>query len=185
MPHRPWGCDRPSPPFSAAVDSPPGAAYSSGMNKPDTFEVNLVSPALRALNAVIFAVVAAAQILALGETGLSVAGILIMAVSALGALFEERWTFDLSAETARFRFGLLFLAHARVIPFADISRIEFDDFEKGFNKQKWTRVVMRVPGGKDEIIDTVNRKKATALIAKAERLASFFESRNEGNTPTV
>ncbi len=162
-----------------AVDASRVGAYISVMNNAETFTVDLVSPVLRGFNAFIFLVVASSQFFLAGDRGVSVAGILILAVTLLGTLLEERWSFDPGSETARFRFGLLFAAHVRTIPFAEISAVEFDDFEKGFNKQKWTRIILRVPGGKDEIIDTVNRKRAGALIAKAERLADFFAARRK------
>ncbi len=150
------------------------------MDNPNVFSINLVSPAVRGINAAIAAIVLAAQALFAGEQGVSVAGLAILLIAIVGALIEERWIFDLERETARFRFGLLFAAHTRTIPFSAISAIEFDDFEKGFNRQKWTRIVIRVPGGKDEILDTVNRNKARALIARAERLAAFFAAREKG-----
>lgn len=147
------------------------------MKDADLFTIDLVSPILRATNAVIFAVIGLSQILAAAGEGISVAGMLLLVITALGALLEERWVFNLKSETASFRFGLLFAAHKRTIPFNEITAVEFDDFEKGFNKQQWTRIVMRVTSGKDEIIDTVNRKRALKLIEKAERLAEFFKSR--------
>lgn len=147
------------------------------MKNPSLFTVNLVSNFLRIANGAIFIIVGAAQLFTAPEYGISLAGTVILAVTLLGAFIEERWIFDTERESATFRFGLVFFAHRRVIPFSEIAALEFDDFEKGFNKQKWTRIILRIPSGKDEILDTVNKAKAADLIARAERLAAFFAAR--------
>lgn len=148
------------------------------MKRTEEFSINLVSPALRATNAIAFGVVLAGEFLYSYWPPISLASIAILAITAIGALFEERWVFDAKGEVARFRFGLVFLAHTRSIPFSSIASVEFDDFERGFRKVPWTRIVLRVRDGKDEVLDSVNRKHAEKTIANAERLAAYFASRS-------
>ncbi len=58
-------------------------------------------------------------------------GLAVLAVAALAALYEERWTFDPAARAATFRFGLVFLAKRRTIDFAALETVEVETFVKG------------------------------------------------------
>lgn len=147
------------------------------MKNRDVFSIDLVSPLMRAANGLIFAVILAAELTASGDAGPSLAGAAILVVTALGAVFEERWVFNLQTETAHFRFGLVFLAHRRSIPFASIQGVDIEDFERGFRKQVWSRIVLRLSDRQDEIIATVERKRGAPVIAKAERLKEFIAAR--------
>ncbi len=147
------------------------------MKNRDTFSIDLVSPLMRAANGLIFAVILGAEITASGDAGPSLAGIAILLVTALGAIFEERWVFDLKTENAHFRFGVVFLAHRRSIPFSSIRGVDIEDFERGFRKQPWTRIVLRLSDRQDEIIASVEKRRGAAAIAKAERLRDYFAAR--------
>jgi len=46
----------------------------------------------------------------------------VLALAALGGLYEDCWVFDAGAEQVRHRAGLLFAARTRVLPFAAIER---------------------------------------------------------------
>ncbi|MGA2079900.1 MAG: hypothetical protein ABSH53_04720 [Holophaga sp.] len=46
----------------------------------------------------------------------------VLALAALGGLYEDRWVFDAGTEQVRHRAGLLPAAYTRVLPFAAIER---------------------------------------------------------------
>jgi len=57
--------------------------------------------------------------------------LILVCVTALSALYEERWIFDKSRSIFESRFGLLIFAHRKGIPLAELARVELDSFVKG------------------------------------------------------
>jgi hypothetical protein len=59
-------------------------------------------------------------------------GLLVaLLIALLGALYEERWTFDRPNRTVQFRFGLVFLARRVRVPFDQVESLVVERFVKG------------------------------------------------------
>lgn len=85
----------------------------------------------------ILAIVAAALIL--GGTAPGFPAWIVLAILVLGALYEDRWTFDKSSDQVSHRAGLIVAAKTRRIDFADIQQFCIVPFVKG-----------TIPGTEDE-----------------------------------
>ena len=57
--------------------------------------------------------------------------LILVCVTALSALYEERWIFDKSRSIFESRFGLLIFAHRKGIPLTELARVELDSFIRG------------------------------------------------------
>jgi hypothetical protein len=99
----------------------------------------------RAAMAAIAALLAAALLVDGRDPGIG--GWASLVIASLGALYEERWSFDPSSGQASHRVGLLFLARRTTIAFGDIDRFRIEPFVRG-----------TVPGSADE-----ERENAAAL----------------------
>ena len=57
--------------------------------------------------------------------------LVLVCVTGLSALYEERWIFDKNRDIFQSRFGLLFLARKKTVPLTELARVETDSFYKG------------------------------------------------------
>jgi len=57
--------------------------------------------------------------------------LVLVCVTGLSALYEERWIFDKNRNIFESRFGLLIFSHKKSIPLTEIARVELDSFMKG------------------------------------------------------
>ena len=57
--------------------------------------------------------------------------LVLVCVTGLSALYEERWIFDKNRNIFENRFGLLIFAHRKGIPLTELARVELDSFTKG------------------------------------------------------
>jgi hypothetical protein len=57
--------------------------------------------------------------------------LILVCVTGLSALYEERWIFDKNRNIFESRFGLLIFAHRKDIPLTELARVELDSFVKG------------------------------------------------------
>jgi hypothetical protein len=64
-------------------------------------------------------------------TGRNTVPILLVAVTCIALLYDERWIFDARAGTMESRFGLLVIFRGKRIPFSEISEIMLATFTKG------------------------------------------------------
>lgn len=65
-----------------------------------------------------------------GPSGTTIPLVLVC-VTGLGALYEERWIFDKEKNIFESRFGLLILSHKKRFPLTELARVELDSFVKG------------------------------------------------------
>ena len=57
--------------------------------------------------------------------------LVLVCVTGLSALYEERWIFDKNRNMFESRFGLLILSRKKSIPLTELARVELDSFIKG------------------------------------------------------
>ena len=57
--------------------------------------------------------------------------LVLVCVTGLSALYEERWIFDKNRNMFEGRFGLLIFSRKKSIPLTEIARVELDSFTKG------------------------------------------------------
>jgi hypothetical protein len=107
--------------------------------------VYAIPAAYRAAMAVIVALLAAALFMDGRDPGIG--GWAALGLAALGALYEESWTFDRGSGRAAHRVGLLFLARRTAVAIGDLRRFRIAPFVRG-----------TVPGSADEA-----RENAAAL----------------------
>ncbi len=90
-------------------------------------------PLLLRLGMVALAVILFASATLTPETGKGFSPGLLVAllIALLGALYEERWTFDRPRTTVQFRFGLVFLARRVRVPFNQVEALAVERFVKG------------------------------------------------------
>lgn len=157
--------------------------------------ISLISARMRILYGIIAAVVGLSSIATYPEYGFSVTEGIVIALCALAACYEERWSIDEAARAVVFRQGLVFLAHAKKIPYADIAEVRAETFEKGFRKTSWTRVsivlkegaavsahraVGKPAGGTDDsrplVVEAMPTKKAAKLTAFAENIRGSLKA---------
>lgn len=106
-------------------------------------------------------------------------------LAALGALYEERWTFDLTAGELRSRLGLVAIARKRRYAFASIAGVGVERFVKGALDQAAQVEPDKMPRGsearlfvelKDEsrlVVDALPYRDRERLTKAAERIASL------------
>lgn len=142
-----------------------------------------VPPAARAAFAGIAAAIGASAFVS-GEA-LDLPGAALLAVSAAAALYEERWSFDPGKRLAVFRFGLLFLARRRTLPFDSVEAAATELFEKGsrpgtgageerkgfFRPKRYARLVLRLKDAERLVVETVPAAELGRLEGMAGRIA--------------
>lgn len=121
------------------------------------------------------------------------AGIVAVLIALLAVLYEERWTFDPGTRVVTYRFGLLFLASTRVIPFGAVGWVGYERFVKGvrpgaaepaeeerpgirlggglFRRKVYRTIALYLVDGPRLVVETENEKKAAALEAAARQIA--------------
>jgi hypothetical protein len=141
-----------------------------------------VSPMVRYM-AVFFLVVLAVAILLTGGTGL--VGVLFVLVSALLALYEERWDFDGNARTIVARSGLLLLNKKNLYPFDSIETLELDDFTRGRLDQttvspepkmpygSQSRLFLKLKNGQRILVNSVSYRRRPVLEGEILAIAQF------------
>ena len=55
----------------------------------------------------------------------------LVCITALSALYEERWIFDKKRDILENRFGLLILSRKKSVPLTELARVELDSFIRG------------------------------------------------------
>lgn len=106
-------------------------------------------------------------------------------LAALGALYEERWSFDLRAGELRSRIGLLFIARARSYAFASIAGVGVERFVKGALDQaahvepdkmprgSEARLLVELKDGSRLVVDALPYRDRERLTKAAERIAAL------------
>lgn len=106
-------------------------------------------------------------------------------LASLGALYEERWSFDLRAGELRSRIGLVFMARKRSYAFARIEGIGVERFVKGALDQaahvepdkmprgSEARLLVELKDGSRLVVDALPYRDRERLIKAAERIASL------------
>ena len=146
--------------------------------------ISLISARMRILYGIIAALVGLSSIVTYPEYGFSVTECILIALCALAACYEERWSIDEAARAVVFRQGLVFLARAKKIPYEDIAEIRTETFEKGFRKTSWTRVSIvlndgaagRTDDSRPLVVEAMPTKKAAKLTAFAEKIRGSLKA---------
>ncbi len=136
----------------------------------------------RILSALITLVLLAAAFAA-GGLGL---GWIFVAVAVLGAVYEERWTFDARDRSVKARMGLVFLSKGPSCSFDDIARLRVDIFAKGKLDQRslpepdkmphgsQARLIAELKDGQALMIDSVPFSSREKLRRNGTELADFL-----------
>lgn len=105
-------------------------------------------------------------------------------LAALGALYEERWSFDLRAGELRSRIGLVFIARKRRYAFASIAGLGVERFVKGALDQaaqvepdkmprgSEARLLVELKDGSRLIVDALPYRDRERLTKAALRIAA-------------
>ena len=132
---------------------------------------------------------------ALGPVGNAV---LLLAVAA--ALYEERWTFDPRTRSVSFRFGLVFAARSRSVPFDQVESVAVETFVKGtqpgtgdadgieaeaepeglkrlFRKKKYASLVLYLKDAERLVVETVPSGDRALLERAAEDIRPLLIDR--------
>ena len=57
--------------------------------------------------------------------------LVLVGITGLGTLYDERWIFDKNRNRVESRFGLLILSRKKYFPLVELARVELDSFIKG------------------------------------------------------
>ena len=112
--------------------------------------------------------------------------IVVTAITAIAALYEERWTFDREKKIVVHKYGLLFLAHTKTVEFSEIDRMILSNFrEKKEDGGMPTRrtVALRslvsfhilTRSDRHLTVEIRNNRHNQSLKENAEHLAEFCE----------
>lgn len=105
-------------------------------------------------------------------------------LAALGALYEERWSFDLRAGELRSRIGLVFIARKRRYAFASIAGLGVERFVKGALDQaahvepekmprgSEARLLVEFKDGSRLVVDALPYRDRERLTKAAERISA-------------
>lgn len=143
-------------------------------HNPRRLVISLVPTYTRILNAITVTILSASLIAFYSENGVVPILAIAIGISLLFLCYEERWVFDSFTEEVIFRNGLLFIAKRKKISFTDIESVSCMEFEKGFRKTKFTRIVVIEKNGTETVLASVPTEKQTTLIKQARDLESFF-----------
>jgi hypothetical protein len=66
-----------------------------------------------------------------GKVSINLLPLLLVIVTGLGALYEERWIFDRKRSLFENHFGLIFLSRKRRTSLDELARVELDSFVRG------------------------------------------------------
>lgn len=106
-------------------------------------------------------------------------------LAALGALYEERWSFDLRAGELRSRIGLVFIARKRRYAFASIAGLGVERFVKGALDQaaqvepdkmprgSEARLLVELKDGSRLVVDALPYRDRERLTKAARRIAAL------------
>ncbi|MBU0928231.1 MAG: hypothetical protein KKA67_10810 [Spirochaetes bacterium] len=115
--------------------------------------------------------------------GFGAPGLVIVAVAALAALYQERWTFDAEADACSGRMGLLFAAKGPDFKASDVARLRIDVFAKGRLDQgslppadkmpygSQARLVLDTKSGDSYMLDSVPFRRRADLESTALLIA--------------
>jgi hypothetical protein len=160
--------------------------------------VYAVSGVFRAAMAAILALMAAALFADGGSPG--ALGWILMALAALAALYEERWTFDPAAGTIAHGAGLVILSRRLGLALGDVERFRIVPFVRGtlpgsgdeaaenaaalaggrtddsgrrraWHKKPYLRLSLETADGVSHFIDALPARKAAVLKGRAARIA--------------
>ena len=95
------------------------------------FGIPLRSRLLFAFFFVLSCFVLLSSILSEGKPSSTTIPLVLVCVTGLSALYEERWIFDKNRNIFESRFGLLIFSRKKSIPLTEIARVELDSFMKG------------------------------------------------------
>lgn len=113
-------------------------------------------------------------------------GWVVVVLSAIGALYEERWTFSSESRTVTARLGLLFLAKGPSFSFDDVALVTVDIFAKGRMDQSvkpeadkmpmgsQARLVVELKDGTRYLLDSVPFRARERIRRNADTLAAFM-----------
>lgn len=143
----------------------------------------------RAVLSAIAAVLAAASFAA---GGVSVIGIAAAALTLLGALYEERWSFDAATGACEGRMGLVFAARGPSFQASAVERLRLDVFIKGRLDQapqspdaklppgSQIRLFVDLAGGESLLVDSVPVRSRAGLERVAKAIAAALGVLAEG-----
>lgn len=124
-----------------------------------------------------------ASIAVAGGTG--AIGVIVIIVSALAFLYDERWVFDPSKSVVRSGIGLLPVPHRDSFPFDRMTKLRVEIFAKGKTDQtnlpeadkmprgSQARLIAEFDDGQSVIIDSVSWKRKPELEKTAAAIAAF------------
>ena len=95
------------------------------------FCIPLRSRLLFAFFFVLSCLVFLSSILSEDKPGSYTTPLVLVCVTGLSALYEERWIFDKNRNIFENRFGLLIFSRKKSIPLIELARVELDSFTKG------------------------------------------------------
>lgn len=143
----------------------------------------------RAVLAFIAAVVAAASF---SVGSVSFVGLAVAALTLLGALYEERWSFDAANGACGGRMGLLFAARGLSFQASEVSRLRVDVFVKGRLDQasplpdgklppgSQARLFIDLADGQSLLVDSVPVRDRAGLERSAKSIAAAIGAELEG-----
>jgi len=155
-------------------------------------------PLLLRLGMVALAVILFASALLTPESGKGFSPGLLVAllIALLGALYEERWTFDRPNRAVQFRFGLIFLARRVRVPFDQVESLAVERFVKGKipaagetegtenpgqERRAYYSLVLYLTNGGRLVVETVKGRN----IQKIEKLRDDLADLGLGGGPTL
>ena len=156
--------------------------------------LSLVSRLILAFFFVLSCLVLVSSILSNAGTASNTIPVILVVVTGLSALYDERWVFDRRGNRLENRFGLLVLCRKRGAPLDEMIRVDLDVFTKGQmfptsssvgllknpQRQRIVRLSVVDKQGNVYVLDTANAHRAEAFERTGRRLADFcgipFES---------
>lgn len=140
----------------------------------------------RIVFAVLAAIILASQLVTASEDGGAYISIVLIAVFALIALYNESWYFDRHSGVVRHLHGLVMLSATRTFSAEEIEGVEVKAFRKGsvsgkqdekrrfFQRDLLTLSLLLSSGDKKDI-EITEEKNKTALQRKAAAISDFME----------
>ncbi len=134
----------------------------------------------RIVSAVIATVLSVASLIA---GGFGTAGTIIVIITIIAALYQERWCFDTTKDEFTGRIGLVFAARGPSCRVSDLARLRIDIFAKGKLDQKQlppddkmpfgsqARLILDTKNGDSYMLDSVPFKRRARLEQDAQTLS--------------
>ncbi|HPE90581.1 MAG: hypothetical protein H7A27_03455 [Spirochaetaceae bacterium] len=121
----------------------------------------------------------------------SLGALVVVAVAAAAALYQERWSFDAASGECSGRVGFVFAARGPSFKADEVARVRLDTFAKGRLDQNdlppddklphgsQTRLIVDLKDGESYMIDSVPVKRRSGLELSARAIAEALGTRLE------